>query len=75
MIVPAPSTSKQVSAVSSSARGGCQIQDRRESRQGTRGGARGGTSGGRLGALGRGAQGHFYATLTRAAAEASYDVI
>ena len=61
MIVPAPPTSKPVSAVSSSARGGGQIQDRRESRQGTRGGAQGGRSGGRLGAPGRGAQGLFYA--------------
>uniref|UniRef100_A0A3Q7EXM6 CCHC-type domain-containing protein n=1 Tax=Solanum lycopersicum TaxID=4081 RepID=A0A3Q7EXM6_SOLLC len=44
VIVPAPPTSKPVSAVSSSARGGGQIQDRRESRQVTRGGARGGRS-------------------------------
>ena len=75
MIVQAPPTSKPVSAVSSSARGSGQIQDRRESRQVTRGGARGGRSGGRPGAPGRGAQGHFYAALTRAAAEASDDVI
>ncbi|XP_069150444.1 uncharacterized protein [Solanum lycopersicum] len=75
VIVPAPPTSKPVSAVSSSARGGGQIQDRRESRQGTRGGARGGRSGGRPGAPGRGAQGHFYVTPTRAVAEASDDVI
>uniref|UniRef100_A0A3Q7IX03 CCHC-type domain-containing protein n=1 Tax=Solanum lycopersicum TaxID=4081 RepID=A0A3Q7IX03_SOLLC len=44
VIVPAPPTSKPISAVSSSARGGGQIQDRRESRQVTRGGARGGRS-------------------------------
>nr|XP_025884581.1 uncharacterized protein LOC112940524 [Solanum lycopersicum] len=75
VIVQAPPTSKPVSAVSSSARGGGQIQNRRESRQVTRGGARGGRSGGRPGAPGRGAQGHFYAALTRAAAEASDDVI
>ncbi|XP_069145978.1 uncharacterized protein [Solanum lycopersicum] len=75
VIVPAPPTSKPVLAVSSSARGGGQIQDRRESRQGTRGGARGGRSGGRPGAPRRGAQGHFYAALTRATVEASDDVI
>ena len=75
MIVPAPPTSKPVSAVSSSARGGGQIQDCRESRQVTRGGARGGSLGGRPGAPGKGAQGHFYAALARAAAEVSDDVI
>ncbi|XP_015078162.1 uncharacterized protein LOC107021966 [Solanum pennellii] len=74
-IVPAPPTSRPVSAVSSSARGGGQVQDRRESRQGTRGGAWGGRSGGRSGAPGRGAQGHFYVAPARAAAEASDDVI
>ncbi|XP_004242076.2 uncharacterized protein [Solanum lycopersicum] len=74
-IVPALPTSKPVSAVSSSARGGGQIQVRRESQQGTKGGARGGRSSGRPGAPSRGAQGHFYAAPTRAAAEASNDVI
>ncbi|XP_069144450.1 uncharacterized protein [Solanum lycopersicum] len=74
-IVPAPTTSKPVSAVSSSARRGCQIQDRRESSQGTTGGAQGGMSGGRPGATGRSAQGHFYAAPARAAFEAFDNVI
>ena len=74
-IVQAQPTSKPVSAVSSSARGGGRVQDRRESRPGTRGGFRGGRSGGRSGATGRCVEGHFYAALTRAAAEASDDVI
>ena len=60
--------------MSSPARG-IQDQDCRDTRQGTRVGARGGRSSGRSGSPGRGAQGHFYAALARAAAEVSDNVI